>query len=174
MRSYIEYFLNTGNYGITLNTDLFETNVINIALLLVIIFVLIKNFLAEILPSRKKNIIDAIENAETSLSDSNNRYLEAKKQWAQIDIIIHEINDQVETTKQNVLEVKLEQVKEDLPKKFIIAIEVLRNREKKLFNYSIKDISKKALIRVILKLKKQLGKVEQSAIINRKITQLGD
>ena len=38
----------------------------------------------------------------------------------------------------------------------------------------IKEVSKKALSRVILKLQKQLGKAEQSAIINRKITQLGE
>ena len=174
MTNYIDYLTASENFDVSLNTDIFETNVINVALLLGILFVVIKNFLTENLTTRKKKIVDDIENAEARLADSNKRYIEAKKQWAQMDIIIKEINHQMETTKQNVLKLKWDQAKEDLSKKFTAAIAVLRNRENKIFNDVIKEVSKKALNRVILKLKKQLGKVEQSAIVNRKITQLGD
>nr|YP_011006648.1 ATP synthase CF0, subunit B [Halosiphon tomentosus]WAM63793.1 ATP synthase CF0, subunit B [Halosiphon tomentosus] len=174
MKSYIEYFATSENFGVSLNTDIFETNIINIVLLLAILFVVIKNFLTENLEARKKKIVEDIENAETRLADSNKRYIEAKKQWAQMDIIIKEINHQMETTKQNILKLKWQQAKEDLSKKFSSAMAVLRNRENKIFNDVIKEVSKKALNRVIFKLKKQLGTVEQSAIINRKIKQLGD
>nr|YP_011005944.1 ATP synthase CF0, subunit B [Desmarestia aculeata]WAM62948.1 ATP synthase CF0, subunit B [Desmarestia aculeata] len=133
MKSYLEYIISNENFGVSLNTDIFETNIINIALLLVILFVVIKIF-----------------------------------------IIIKEINHQMETTKQNILKLKWDQAKEDLSKKFTTAIGVLRNRESKIFNDVIKEVSQKALNRVILKLKQQLGKVEQSAIVNRKIKQLGD
>ena len=91
-----------------------------------------------------------------------------------MDIIIKEITQQMETTKQNVLKLKWDQGKDDLSKKFTTAIVVLRNRENKIFNDVTKEVSKKALTQVILKLKKQLGKVEQSAIVNLKITQLGE
>ena len=100
MKSYLEYFASSENFGIALNTDIFETNIINIILLLVILFVVIKNFLTENLTARKKKIVDDIQNAETRLADSNKRYTEAKKQWAQMDIIIKEINHQMEVTKQ--------------------------------------------------------------------------
>jgi len=174
MQSYLEYIISNENFGVSLNTDIFETNIINIALLLVILFVVIKNFLTENLTARKKKIVDSIQNAENRLSDSNKRYVEAKKQWAQMDIIIKEINHQMEKTKQNILKLKWDQAKEDLSKKFTTAIGVLRNRESKIFSDVIKEVSQKALNRVILKLKQQLGKVEQSAIVNRKIKQLGD
>nr|YP_011005107.1 ATP synthase CF0, subunit B [Analipus japonicus]WAM61970.1 ATP synthase CF0, subunit B [Analipus japonicus] len=174
MNSYIMYLLADENSGVSLNTDIFETNIINIVLLLVILFVVIKNFLTENLTTRKKKIVEDIENAETRLADSNKRYLEAKKQWSQMDIIIKEINSEMEATKENILKLKWNQAKEDISKKFTTAISVLHNRENKLFNDVIKEVSKKALIRVIFKLKTQLGKVEQSAIINRKIKQLGD
>lgn len=174
MKSYIHYFVSNDNFGITLNTDIFESNIINIILLLVILFVVIKKFLTENLTARKEKIVQGIEKAETRLADSNKRYNEAKKQWSQMDIIIKEINQQMETTKQNVLKLKWDQGKEDLSKKFTTAIVVLRNRENKIFNDVTKEVSKKALTQVILKLKKQLGKVEQSAIVNLKITQLGE
>ena len=169
MNSYIHYFA-----SVSLNTDLFETNIINIILLLGILFVVIKKFLTENLTARKEKIVQGIENAETRLADSNKRYNEAKKQWSQMDIIIKEITQQMETTKQNVLKLKWDQGKDDLSKKFTTAIVVLRNRENKIFNDVTKEVSKKALNQVILKLKKQLGKVEQSAIVNMKITQLGE
>ena len=174
MKSYIQYFVSNENFGVTLNTDIFESNIINIVLLLVILFVVIKKFLTENLTARKEKIVEGIENAETRLADSNKRYNEAKKQWAQMDIIIKEINQQMETTKQNVLKLKWDQGKDDLSKKFTTAIVVLRNRENKIFNDVIKEVSKKALTQVVLKLKKQLGKAEQSAIVNLKITQLGE
>ena len=91
-----------------------------------------------------------------------------------MDIILKEINQQMQTTKQNILKLKWAQGKDDLSKKFATAIVVLRNRENKIFNDVIKEVSKKALIQVVLKLKKQLGKAEQSDIINLKITQLGE
>lgn len=174
MKSYIQYLVSNDNFGISLNTDIFESNIINIILLLVILFVVIKKFLTENLTARKEKIVQGIENADTRLADSNKRYNEAKKQWAQMDIIIKEINQQMETTKQNVLKLKWDQGKEDLSKKFTTAIVILRNRENKIFNDVTKEVSKKALTQVILKLKKQLGKVEQSAIVNLKITQLGE
>ena len=91
-----------------------------------------------------------------------------------MDIIIKEINQQMETTKQNVLKLKWDQGKDDLSKKFSTAIVVLRNRENKIFNDVTKEVSKRALHQVVLKLKKEFGKVEQSAIVNLKITQLGE
>lgn len=174
MKSYIDYIIANENFEISINTDIFETNIINLIILLGILFVVIKNFLTENLTNRKKKIISDIENAETRLADSNKRYVEAQKQWSQMDIILKEINQQMETTKQNVLKLRWDQAKEDLSKKFIVAIEILRNRENKIFNDLIKEVSKKALTRVTRKIKNQLGKIEQSAIIDRKITQIGD
>ena len=174
MKSYIQYLVSDENFGISLNTDIFESNIINLVLLVVILFVVLKKFLTENLTARKEKIVQGIENAETRLSDSNKRYSEAKKQWAQMDIIIKEINQQMETTKQNVLKLKWDQGKDDLSKKFSTAIVVLRNRENKIFNDVTKEVSKRALNQVVLKLKKELGKVEQSAIVNLKIKQLGE
>nr|QNO36010.1 AtpF [Sargassum hemiphyllum var. chinense]QPZ94183.1 ATP synthase CF0 B subunit [Sargassum hemiphyllum var. chinense] len=176
MKSYIDCIIANSNeeFNISLNPDIFETNIINIVILLGILFVVIKNFLTENLTSRKEKIVETIESAEAQLTDSNNRYIEAQKQWAQVDIIIKEINQQMETTKRNLLKLKWNQTKEDLSKKFALAIEILHNRENKIFADVIREVSKKALNRVINKLVNQLGKVEQSAIINRKIAQLGD
>nr|YP_011007566.1 ATP synthase CF0, subunit B [Syringoderma abyssicola]WAM64995.1 ATP synthase CF0, subunit B [Syringoderma abyssicola] len=170
----MEYLTSNDNFSFEINTDIFETNIINLVILIVLLFVVIKNFLEENLNVRKKKIVQDIENAETRLADSNQRYLEAKKQWSQIDIVIQEINSQMEKTKQNVVKLKWTQAREDLAKRFTTAIGILRNRETKTFDDVIKEVSQKALTKVVLKLKKQLGNAEQSNIVNSKIKQLGD
>nr|QWK41786.1 CF0 subunit I [Protohalopteris sp.] len=174
MKNYLEYLAFSETFGFTLNTDIFETNVINLGLLLVLLFVVIKNFLKDNLNARKKKIVEDLDKAGSRLTDSAKRYDEAIKQWSQVNMIIREINHQMKKTKLNIVTIKWTQAKEDLSKRFVIAIGILRSREKKIFNEIIKEISQKALTRVVLKLKNQLGDVEQSEIVNRKLKQLGD
>lgn len=164
--------MNNESFG--LNLDLFETNIINLSILLVGLFVVIKNFFKELLGSRKAKIVLEIENAETSLSDSNKRYKEARKELSQINMVIESIINQMESTKQVLVQGKVPQIKSELSKKFTIAIGIIRNREEKIFIDVIREIYQKALFRVILKLKKQLGTNEQSSMIEKSIFELGE
>lgn len=174
MKNYLDYLGSTENFGFQINTNVFETNIINLIILLIILFVVIKNFLDDNLNERKKKIMEALDNAEVSLANSKKRYNEAKKQWSQIAIMIQELNTEIELVKQNVVKVKWKEAKDELSKKFSLAVGILRNREKKIFNEVIKEVSQKALARVIFKLKNQLSEVEQSQVIDRKLEQLGD
>ena len=170
----MQYFFLVEDETFKLNLDIFETNVINLGVLLTGLFIIIKNFFKELLGSRKTKIVLEIENAETSLNDSNKRYLEARKELSQINIVIQAIIDQMESTKQNLVTTKVSQIKDELSKKFNIAIGIIRNREEKIFIDVVKDIYQKALRRVILKLQKQLGTTEQSSIIEKSIFELGE
>lgn len=164
--------LNNNSFG--LNLDLFETNIINLAILLIGLFIVISNFFKELLGSRKTKIILEIENAETSLNNSNKRYREARKELSQINLVIQGIINEMEGTKQALVQGKVPQIKNELSKKFTIAIGIIRNREEKVFIDVIRKVYQKALFRVILKLKKQLGATEQSAIIEKSIFELGE
>lgn len=168
------YLLLTNNDGISLNFDIFETNIINLGLLLVGLFIVIKNFFKDLLGTRKAKIVLDIENAETSLNDSNKRYAEARKELSQINVVIQGIVDQMEATKQNLVQGKIPQIKSELSKKFNIAIGIIKNREERIFINVIKEVYQKALIKVTLKLKKQLGISEQSSIIEKSIFELGE
>lgn len=174
MENYLLYLASTENFEVSLNTDLFETNIINLGLLIVLLFIVIKNFLTDVLSTRKKKIVEALEKAETRLVDSQKRYNEAKKQLSQVDLVVQEMNNQMEITKQNIVKSKWNQAQDDLSKRFILAIEVLRSREKKIFNEVIKQISQKALTRATIKLKNELDGGKQSEIITLKLEQLGD
>ncbi|CAM9091653.1 unnamed protein product [Sphacelaria rigidula] len=174
MENYLTYLASTEIFEVSLNTDLFETNIINLGLLLVLLFIVIKNFLTDVLTTRKKKIIEALEKAETRLVDSQKRYNEAKKQLSQVDLVVQEMNNQMEITKQNIVKSKWNQAQDDLSKRFILAIEVLRSREKKIFSEVIKQITEKALTRANLKIKNELDVAKHSEIITLKLEQLGE
>lgn len=170
----MQYIFLTNSESIQLNLDLFETNVINLAVLLSGLTIIIKNFFSELLGSRKAKIVIDIENAETSLNDSNKRYLEARKELSQINTVIEGIITQMNVTKQSLVKGKVPQIKSELSKKFNVAIGIIRNREEKLFIDVIKQVYNKALFKVILKLKTQLGTAEQATIIEKSIFELGE
>lgn len=170
----MQYIFLANTESIELNLDIFETNIINLVVLLGGLFIILKNFFSELLGSRKAKIVLDIETAETSLNDSNKRYIEARKELSQINVVIEGILDQMEITKQSLVSEKVPQIKSELSKKFNVAIGIIRNREEKMFIDIIKQIYNKALSKVILKLKKQLGTVEQAAIIEKTIFELGE
>ena len=123
---------------------------------------------------RQAKIVIDIENAETSLNDSNKRYLEARKELSQINAVVEGIITQMNVTKQALVKGKVPQIKSELSKKFNIAIGIIRNREEKLFIDVIKQVYNKALFKVVLKLKTQLGTAEQATIIEKSIFELGE
>jgi F-type H+-transporting ATPase subunit b len=80
-------FLAHESEGIRLNTDIFETNIINLLLLLSLVFYVGKDFLGSTLSSRQRLILDKIEEIEKKVNDANKRFLEAHLKWSQINIL---------------------------------------------------------------------------------------
>lgn len=66
------------NWGI--NTDILDTNVINLAILISALVYLGKDALGNILGNRQQKVFSAIQEAETKLEKANQRLAEATKQ----------------------------------------------------------------------------------------------
>ena len=79
-------FLSNENEGIQLNTDIFEANIINLALLIVLVINVAKDVLGSILSARKASILDKIEEADKKLNEADKRFTEARLQWSQANI----------------------------------------------------------------------------------------
>jgi F-type H+-transporting ATPase subunit b len=80
-------FLAHENKGIALNTDIFETNVINLILLFILVFFVAKDFLSSTLSLRQRSILDKIEEADKKISEADKRVFEARLQWVQANIL---------------------------------------------------------------------------------------
>jgi F-type H+-transporting ATPase subunit b len=79
-------FLAHKSQGIEFNTNIFETNIINLLLLIALVFYVGKDFLGSTLTSRRNLILDRIEEADKKVNESNKRFLEAGVQWSQASI----------------------------------------------------------------------------------------
>lgn len=174
MKNWVSFFLlssHTEEFGI--NTDILETNLINIIILIVLLVYVLGNFLKENLSARQEQIISNIQDGEKRLNEAKERLAEAKSQWAQAQIIIKEIKIQTKRSKASLLETEFSQANQDLSQRFTNILMVLRYREQQVFNDVMKQVSKLAFQQVIEKLERQLGKTDQSLIIDNKINRLG-
>lgn len=167
------FFLSSEVEGIRINTNILETNLINILILLVLLVYVLGNFLKDNLSTRQEQIINSIQDGEKRLSEANERLAEARSQWAQAQIIIEEIKNQTQRSKTTLLENEFQQANQDLSQRFKNILMILRYREQQVFNDIMKQVSELAFNQVMTKLQTELGQKEQSLIIDSKINRLG-
>jgi F-type H+-transporting ATPase subunit b len=102
------------NKVISLNTDILETGVINIIIVIGILFYTGKDFLGSLLKERKTIIIKSVQDAEDGLTEAKNRLREAEKQLNQLYVVISEIENQALETKKLLLQSDAFEAKKDL------------------------------------------------------------
>ena len=86
--------------NIRLNTDILETNVIIITILVVILFNVVGGALKESMLERKEKILNGVQEAEQRLQEASERLLEVKAQLDQSELIF----DKIEADSQSVIE----------------------------------------------------------------------
>jgi|Transcript_41635 F-type H+-transporting ATPase subunit b len=163
---------NSGSFSF--NTDIFETNIINIAIFLVVLFIVGKNFLGNILSERQDTIINKVEDSEKRLNEATNRLTEAKKQLSQARVIIDEIKKETKLTKINLLNSDYTQAQNELDRRFNSATTTLKNRERLILSEIKQSISLLALKQVVSTIEKQTGnEATQIAYMQESIKMVG-
>lgn len=174
MKNWVTSFiLSHETESININTNIFETNLINIVILLVVLVYFLGSFLKENLSSRQEQIISSIQNGEKRLNEAKERLAEAKSQWAQAQIIIEEIKNQTKRSKANLLQSEFDQTNEALSQRFNNLLMILYYREQQVLSSIMKQVSELALKQVTVKLQTPLMEKDQYIIINNKINRLG-
>ena len=114
--------------GISLNTDILETGLINILALLAILIYTGRDFLGSLLEERRTTIVKGVQDAEDRLNEAQKRLSEAEKQLNQANLVISEIKNETVATKKVLLESDAFQAKKDL---------TVRNKFERLFDVLI-------------------------------------
>lgn len=174
MKTWISSFiLSNKTESISLNTNILETNLINIVILLVLLLYFLGSFLKENLSSRQEQIISNIQNGEKRLNEAKDRLAEAKLQWTQAQIIIEEIKNQTHRSKAILLESEFKQTNQSISQRFNNLLMILYYREQQVRSVIMKQVSELALRQVTAKLQTPLMEKDQYIIINNKINRLG-
>ena len=173
MENFDQIFTLLANEGISLNTDILETGLINILALLGILIYTGRDFLGSLLEERRTTIVNGVQDAEDRLSEAQKRLAEAQKQLNQATIVISEIKNETVTTKKVLLESDAFQAKKDLTVRFDRALASFRSKERQIFVEIKQQIISLVLQRTVSRIQETFKSQERSsALINETIDKL--
>ena len=158
--------------GVSLNFDIFESNVINIAILAGGLFYLLSGALSEGLSERQQKILGAIQESEERLEEATKKLADSETQLAQAQLVIESIGKDAEVTAQQVKSTILTDGKSeierltDAAKGQIVTIEA--RVRKQISDYVVTL----ALKRITMQLEGKLNSSLQEQIIDRNISKL--
>jgi len=127
------FLLRVEEEGISLNSDILETGLINIVILIIILIFASQDFLGSFLEERKNTIINDIQNAEDRLEEAKNRLKDAQKQLNQVNVVIKQVRDETIATKKVLLEADIFETEEDLKTRFERTIATCQTKERQVF-----------------------------------------
>lgn len=159
--------------SISLNTDLLETNIINIAILVAILFNVIGSALKAAMLERKEKILSGVKDAELRLNEATDRLNEAKSQLSQSKLIINKIKLDKETAKRNIALSNRDRALEDLKRQSNSTKLALTYKEQQVLREVKEQITTLALSRVITSLQDELTIDNHLNLINNSIALIG-
>ena len=164
----------TEQEGITFNSDLLETGLINIILLIGILLINGKSLLGETLEERRTTIINNVQDAEKRLTEAETRFEEAEKQLSQAHVIISEIKAETLATKTLMLESDITGAKKDLKIRFERALATFKSKERQIFLDIKHQIISLVLSQTVIRAKKSFGPRRNAlALIDETIKNVG-
>jgi|TARA_B100000475_G_C14826938_1_gene243112 F-type H+-transporting ATPase subunit b len=159
---------------VSLNTDIFETNVINITILAGGLFYLLSGALSESLSERQQKILGAIQESEERLQEATTRLTESETQLAQAQMVIETIQKDAEQTAQNVKSSILTEGKAEIERLTAAAKSQITTIESRVRKQISDYVATLALQRITMQLEGKLNSNLQEQIIDRNISKLAE
>jgi len=173
MENFDPIFTLLATEGISLNTDILETGLINILALVGILIYTGRDFLGSLLEERRTTIVKGVQDAEDRLNEAQQRLAEAQKQLNQANLVISEIKNETVTTKKLLLESDAFQAKKDLTVRFERALATFRSKERQIFVEIKQQIISLVLQRTVSRVQETFKSKERAtALINETINKL--
>lgn len=163
--------ISEGSFGI--NTDVFETNIINLVIFLSLIFVVLSKNLNEILLVRQQKIITSIQEAEERLQRAKVRLKEAQEQLELIDNIVESIKLEAQTSGAALQTTIILKGKEEIERLSENAKLTIKTTEQQIKRQILEQITFLTIQRVKDQLNELLSFEMQEKIINKGIADLG-
>ena len=164
----------SAHLAVSFNPDIFESNIINISLLLGSILYLGSSALSESLSERQEKIIGAIQEAEERLQQADTRLAEGEKQLEQAQLVIESIKTDAETTARKVKSEILTDGKAEIERLTSSAKAQIGTIEARVRKQISEYVVTLALKRVTLQLEGKLNSNLQQQILDRNISNLGE
>lgn len=155
--------------SISLNTDIIEANLINIAILLVILFFVGKDFLSSTLSNRQNLIINEIKNSEEKLNQSLERLKDAEKQAMQANIIYQEINTKALEEKIVSLKKDYKETQQKIKRQCETSFNLMNVKKLEILTEIKDDVTANAIYSVIKDLETNFSTADHERLIDERI-----
>ncbi|AFY31006.1 F0F1 ATP synthase subunit B [Calothrix sp. PCC 7507] len=159
--------------GFGLNIDIFETNLINLAILIGILFYFGRKVLSNILSERQSNIATAIQEAEGRLKEAKIALGQAQEQLTQSQAEAQRIRKAAEENAQKAKEALLAKAAQDVERLKQTAAADLNSETERAIAQLRQLVVAQALEKVETELKSGIADDAQQSLIDRSIAQLG-
>jgi len=131
--NFFSFFLSNEEAFLEFNTNILETNVINIVILLGLLIYGYKVSFGPNLENRQKEIIQTIENAQTDVVNASNYYYLAEKGFTQSLFWLQSWKSLYQQEKIDLVNNKYKVVKTGLTETFLTTENLIKNFENKTF-----------------------------------------
>ena len=158
--------------GVSLNTDIFEANLINLLILGGALFYLLGGALSDSLSERKEKILGAIQESEEKLQEATTRLTEGETKLAQAQIVIESIQKDAQQTAAQVKSSILADGKLEIERLTATAKTQINTIEARVRKQISDYVATLALQRITMQLEGKLNSSLQQQIIDRNISKL--
>jgi F-type H+-transporting ATPase subunit b len=158
--------------GVTLNTDIFEANLINLIILVGGLFYLLSGALSESLSERQQKIIGALQESEERLQEATKRLSDSEAQLAQAQLAIESIEKDAQVTASQVKSTILTDGKAEIERLTSAAKSQIGTIEARVRKQISDYVVTLALKRITMQLEGKLNSGLQQQIIDRNISKL--
>nr|AST09057.1 ATPase subunit I [Eutreptiella pomquetensis] len=151
--------------GFGINTDLFETNILNLAVVVGVLVYFGKDILSDTLKTRKEAILKSLQDADNKFQEATDKLNDAKKQFDFAKIRAEEITAQGLVTAEKSSNKLLARVEDDIKRLEDGKVATLRFEEEKAVTEVCEKVSRLALDQAVDNLNKRLNPALQQRII---------
>ncbi|MBD2294240.1 F0F1 ATP synthase subunit B [Anabaena sphaerica FACHB-251] len=159
--------------GFGLNTNILETNLINLAIIITVLFVFGRKVLGTTLKSRRENIETAIKSAEQRAAAAAKQLQEAQQKLTQAQAEATRIKAEAEESAKAAQKVILDQAAADIQRMQETGAADLNAELDKAIAQLRQRVVNQALQKAEAQLKAGISEDAQTTIIDRSIAQLG-
>lgn len=159
--------------SLRLNTDIFETNIINITVLVALLFNVVGGALKTSMLERKEKILSGVQDAEQRLKEASERLLEAKTQLNQSKLIINKIKADKEATIRTIAINNRDRTLEELERQANSTKLAIIYKEQQILREVKNQVSTVALTNVLKFCQEQLKLDTHVQLINKTIERIG-
>jgi F-type H+-transporting ATPase subunit b len=162
-----------GEGGFGLHLDILESNIINLAILIGVLFYFGRKFLGNTLGERRTRIAEEIQAAEQRQKEAAGKLADQQQKLAQAQAEAEEIRQAAETNAQRAKEKILAQSVENVKRLKEVAVQDLNTEQERVIAQLRHRVVAMALERSESRLKSDLDESAQQQLIDRSIALLG-